>query len=71
MTTYRVIRKSDGAEVFCYSAEAAVEWQGMEFATHDHAAVARYTGRILHCTEGRIVEEAAAWTGATEVEAPV
>jgi len=40
-------------------------------ATHDHAAVARYTGRILHCTGGRIVEEAAAWTGASEVEAPV
>lgn len=29
-------------------------------ATHDHGAVARYAGRILHCTQGRIVEEAAA-----------
>lgn len=36
MTTYSVIRKSDQAEVYRYSADAPIEWNGMEFATHDH-----------------------------------
>lgn len=36
MTTYVITRKSDGQEVYRYTAEAAIEWQGMEFATHDH-----------------------------------
>ena len=38
MTTYAVFRRSDGAEVYRYSASAPVEWQGFEFATHDHVA---------------------------------
>lgn len=38
MSTYAVTRKSDGAEVYRYAADAPVEWAGMEFATHDHAA---------------------------------
>ena len=36
MTTYIVTRKSDGQEVSRYAHTAPVEWQGMEFATHDH-----------------------------------
>ena len=39
MPTYRVTRKADGAEVYRYQADAPVEWQGMEFATHDHTLV--------------------------------
>lgn len=31
-----VTRKSDGEEAYRYQAEAPVEWQGFEFATHDH-----------------------------------
>lgn len=38
MTTFAVIRKADQAEVYRYDAPAAVEWGGMEFATHDHVA---------------------------------
>ncbi len=36
MTTYIVTRKSDSIEVYRYSADAPIEWQGMEFTTHDH-----------------------------------
>ena len=36
MKTFIVIRKSDGATVFRYDAEAAEEWGGFEFDTHDH-----------------------------------
>lgn len=39
MSTYSVTRKSDGAEIYRYAAETAIEWTGMEFATHDHTAV--------------------------------
>ena len=38
MTTYVVTRKSDGQEVYRYNADAPIEWSGMEFVTHDHAA---------------------------------
>lgn len=38
MATYAVIRKSDGEQVYAYSAEAPIEWAGYEFATHDHVA---------------------------------
>lgn len=38
MTTYTVTRKSDSVEVYRYSADATIEWAGMEFATHDHTA---------------------------------
>lgn len=40
MTTYAVIRKADQVEVYRYSHTEAVEWTGMEFATHDHVAQA-------------------------------
>lgn len=40
MTTYIVTLKATGAEVYRYGADAPVEWSGMEFATHDHAAIA-------------------------------
>lgn len=40
MTTYVVIQKSTGAEVYRYSADVPVEWAGMEFATHDHTEAA-------------------------------
>ena len=36
MADYIVTRKSDGAEVYRYQADAPVEWCGMEFAAHDH-----------------------------------
>ena len=39
MTTYAVIRKADQVEVHRYAEAAPVEWQGMEFATHDHVEV--------------------------------
>ena len=39
MTLYAVIRKTDLVEVYRYTNDAAVEWGGMEFATHDHVAV--------------------------------
>lgn len=39
MPIYRVTRKSDQAEVYRYASDAAVEWVGMEFATHDHVEV--------------------------------
>lgn len=36
MNHYIVTRIADGAVVYRYQSEAPVEWQGMEFATHDH-----------------------------------
>lgn len=36
MTTFIVIRKADQTVVFQYDAEAATEWGGFEFDTHDH-----------------------------------
>lgn len=36
MKTYRVTRKSDGALVYRYQAEAPIEWSGMGFVDHDH-----------------------------------
>ena len=33
---YVVTRKTDGAVVYRYSADAPIEWSSMEFATHDH-----------------------------------
>lgn len=36
MTEFVVTEKSTGAEVYRYSAAAAIEWHGMAFATHDH-----------------------------------
>lgn len=41
MTTYAVTRKSDGQGVYRYNSDTGpVEWNGMEFATHDHIQVA-------------------------------
>lgn len=36
MATYIVTRKSDGAEVYRYGADAPIEWVGFEFSDHDH-----------------------------------
>ncbi len=36
MAEYIVTRKSDGEEIYRYSADAPTEWNGMEFSTHDH-----------------------------------
>ncbi len=44
MTTYTVTRKSDSQEVYRYSADAPIEWSGMEFATHEHAPEADTSG---------------------------
>ena len=40
MLEYIVTRKTDGAEIYRYSADAPIEWSGMEFADHDHTEVA-------------------------------
>lgn len=40
MTTYAVTRQSDQVEVYRYNADAPIEWNGMEYATHDHIEVA-------------------------------
>lgn len=39
MAEYIVTRKSNGVEVYRYQSEAPVEWNGMEFSTHDHVAM--------------------------------
>lgn len=36
MTTFVVTNLATGAEVYRYEADAAIEWAGLEFATHDH-----------------------------------
>ena len=36
MPTFRVINKATSQEVYRYGSDAAIEWVGMEFATHDH-----------------------------------
>ena len=41
MAEYIVTRKSDGAEAYRYQSDTPVEWNGMEFATHDHVTVAQ------------------------------
>ncbi len=40
MPEYIVTRKTDGAEIYRYSADAPIEWSGMEFSDHDHTEVA-------------------------------
>lgn len=42
MSEYVVTRKSDGVEIYRYSADAPIEWSGMEFATHDHTPLIQY-----------------------------
>jgi hypothetical protein len=39
MTTYAVIRKSDRVEVYRYTADAPIEWDGMGFDEYDHVVV--------------------------------
>ena len=39
MSIFAVIRKSDGAEVYRYSNDVPVEWDGMPFADFDHVLV--------------------------------
>lgn len=36
MAEYVVTRKSDGGEVYRYTSDTPVEWNGMAFASHDH-----------------------------------
>ena len=38
MTTYAAVSKATGLDELVYSADAPVEYQGFEFATHDHIA---------------------------------
>jgi len=40
MSIYIVTAKATGAEIYRYSADAPIEWSGMQFATHDHTPVA-------------------------------
>lgn len=39
MTQYAVIDKATGEEVYRYEADAPIEWNEWEFATHDHVPV--------------------------------
>lgn len=50
MKTFIVTNKATGAEVYRYQAEAAIAWQGMEFATHDHTeeVAPEPTATLLH-----------------------
>lgn len=57
MTTYTVTRKSDAVEVYRYSASLPIEWQGMEFSTHDHTAEVEAPGTITD-----VVPSSYAWT---------
>ncbi|MEN6629065.1 MAG: hypothetical protein ABFC42_05415 [Sulfuricella sp.] len=36
MPEYIVTRKTDGAEIYRYNADAPIEWSGMEFDSHEH-----------------------------------
>ena len=36
MPIYRVIRRTDSQQVYEYQADAPIEWNGMEFADHEH-----------------------------------
>jgi hypothetical protein len=39
MTIYLVTEIATGAKVYSYQADAPIEWNGMEFATHNHTAL--------------------------------
>lgn len=39
MTTFRVLNKASGEEVYRYEHDTPVEFVGYEFATHDHIAM--------------------------------
>ena len=36
---YSVINKTSGLSVYEYQADTPIEWEGMEFSTHDHVEV--------------------------------
>jgi hypothetical protein len=57
MPTYAVTTKSTGTLVYQYSADAPIEWSGMEFATHDHTAQPEITpeGDIVGEVTGRVM----------------
>ena len=59
MTTYSVTRKSDGVHVYSYNADTPIEWSGMEYATHDHAAQTEITqeGDIVGELIGRVYSQ--------------
>ncbi|MFM7008238.1 MAG: hypothetical protein ACKO0Z_02700 [Betaproteobacteria bacterium] len=40
MPEYIVTRKTDGAEIYRYNADAPIEWSGMEFTGYDHIEAA-------------------------------
>lgn len=44
MSVYIVTSKATGKEVYRYEADAPIEWNGMEFATHDHT---EFVGVVL------------------------
>lgn len=39
MTTFAVINKTTGVEVYRYQVDSSIEFGGCEFATHDHVVV--------------------------------
>lgn len=59
MSEYIVTRKSDGAEVYRYQSDTPVEWNGMEFATHDHtpAPVPNPDGSSVGAIVGRTMTQ--------------
>ena len=40
MAEYIVTRKTDGAEIYRYNADALIEWSGIEFSGYDHIEAA-------------------------------
>ena len=53
MNTYIVTQKLDGIEVYRYNSDTPIEWNGMEFNTHEHT---------LLNTEASIPLEPHTWT---------
>ena len=46
MTIYIVTAKATGAEIYRYSADAPIEWSGMQFADFDHTLEVEAPGTV-------------------------
>lgn len=61
MKTYIVTLRTTGAEVYRYQAEAAIEWQGMEFETHDHTEAPAEPIQPAQSSEPRHITRRSFW----------
>lgn len=50
MPTFSVVNKATSQEVYRYAADAAIEWAGMEFATHDHTEQVEQVEQVEQAT---------------------